>query len=452
MLMRLNTTKPSLAAVRLALVWAGLVAGAGGAIAAPLSYQDARTTLHSVSDLKKSGESGVSKSEYESRAASSLGLPEVSLNATQVFGVKTDTLATPLGNINIDENFNGPRASINSTWSIYTGGRIKATQRALAAGVEQSRAELAATEEHLDLELTEVYFAVALAANIERTRTAQLQQADRLLERAIRFEERGIIAKVQRLNAQVSRDEAGRELVRAQSNRKIAEARLQILLHRDAPVEPSTPLFVITNALKPLPDWIAAAERGNPILAAYDAKREQAQQGIAIAESRWKPEVFAFGSYSFIKNYQTLVEPDWVAGIGIRFTLFSREDRSSKVGAARDTLQQVESLQDETRNVIRTAVETSYRKVAQAREQFELLESTLAAAQENLRLRERGFDEGQATSLDVNDARNSVARAETARATAAYEFVVALAQLLEASGQANSFPEHIQRADIRLQL
>ena len=143
--------------------------------------------------------------------------------------MKTDTLATPLGTVNINENFNGPRASINSTWSIYSGGRIKATQRALAAGVDQARAELAATEEHLDLELTQVYFGVALAANVERTRTAQLQQADRHLERAKRFEQRGILAKVERLNAQVSRDEAARELVRAQSDRKIAQARLQTL-------------------------------------------------------------------------------------------------------------------------------------------------------------------------------------------------------------------------------
>jgi outer membrane protein TolC len=429
----------------------GAVAGARPAITAPLSYEDARTVLHSVSDLQKSSESGVNRNVYEARAADSLGLPEVSVNATQVFGSKTGSIpGTPLGTIDFHSNLNGPRASVNSTWSIYTGGRITATQRALAASVDQAHAELTSAEEHLDLELTQVYFGVALAANVERTRTKQLQAADRHLDRAIRFEERGVIAKVERLNAQVSRDEAARDLVRAQSERRIAEARLQRLLHRDVPAEPSTPLFVITNALKPLPDWLSAAERQNPILAAFDAKREQAQQGIAIAESRWKPEVFAFGSYALIKHYQSLIEPNWIAGIGVNFTLFSREDRASKVSAAREGLRQVQTLEDETRNVIDTAVETSYRKVEQAREQFELLDSALAAAQENLRLRERGFDEGQATSLDVNDARNAVARAETARAAAAYDFVVALAQLLEASGQAYDLPEHIQRADIRL--
>ena len=427
------------------------VCSAGVANAASLSYEDARTALHAVSDLQKSVEAGVGRRDYEARSAESLGLPEVFVNATQIFGLKTGSIqGTPLGTINIREDFTGPRSSINSTWSIYTGGRITATQRALAAGTEEARAELTATEEKLDLSLTQVYFGVELSANVERTRTSVLQQADRHLERAVRFEQQGVIAKVERLNAQVSRDEAARELVRARRDREIAQARLQRLLHRDVPIEPTTPLFVITNALKPLPEWLFAAERQNPLLAAFDARREQAKQGIVIAESRWKPEVFAFGSYSFIKNYQTLIEPNWVAGIGVNFTLFAREDRASKVSAAREGLRQVQALEEETRNDIDSLVETAYRKVEQAREQFLLLDSTVASARENLRLRERGFEEGQATSLDVNDARTALARAETFRAQAAYDFVVALAQLLESSGQANTFAEYIQRADIQL--
>jgi outer membrane protein TolC len=429
----------------LAAAWNGELA-----MAATLSYEDARAVLQSVSDLHKSGEAGVGKQEYAARAADSLGLPEVSVNATQVFGVKTGDLSTPIGTIPVDVNFNGPRSSINSTWSIYTGGRITATQRALAAGVDQARAELAVADEHLDLELTQVYFGLELAVTIERTRTAVLQQADRQLERAIRFEQQGVIAKVERLNAQVSRDESARELARAQRDREIAQARLQRLLRRDAVIEPSTPLFVINNAFKPLPEWLQVAERQNPILAAFDAQREQAQQGIVIAESRWKPEVFAFGSYAMIRHYQTIIEPNWIAGIGVRFTLFSPVDRANTVNAAREGLRQVEALKAESRNDIDSLVESAYRKVEQAREQFNLLDSTLSLARENLRLRERGFDEGQATSLDVNDARNALARAETARATAAYDFVIALARLLEASGQAHALPEFIEKADIRL--
>ena len=429
----------------------GAVAGAETAISAPLSYEDARAALHVASDLQKAGEASVTKGEYTARAADSLGLPEVSVNATQVFGSKTGSIpGTPLGTIDFHSNLNGPRASVNSTWAIYTGGRITASQRALAAEVDQARAELTVTEEQLDLQLVQVYFGLELANSVERTRTSVLQQADRQLERAVRFEQQGIMAKVERLNAQVSRDEAARDLVRARSDREIAQARLQRLLHRNDAVEPTTSLFVLTRSIDPLPQWLAVAERQNPILSAFDAKREQAKQGIAIAESAWKPEIIAFGSYGLIKHYQTIVEPNWIAGIGVNFTLFSREDRASKVGAAREGLRQVQTLEAETRNVIDSAVETSYRKVEQAREQFNLLDSTLALARENLRLRERGFDEAQSTSLDVNDARNALARSETARAVAAYDFVVALTQLLEASGQARALPQFVQQADIQL--
>jgi outer membrane protein TolC len=419
--------------------------------AATLSFEDARAALHVASDLQKAGEANVTKNEYSARAADSLGLPEISVNATQIFGIKTGTIATPIGTVDFSQNLHGPRASVNGTWAIYTGGRITATQRALAAGTDQARAELKGSEENLDLQLTQVYFGVELASNVERTYASILEAADRHLARATRFEERGAIAKVERLNAQVARDEVARDLVRAHNETLIAQARLQRLLHRTDPIEPGTSLFVITRSIDSLPEWVTAAEHQNPVLAAFDAKREQAKQGIVIAEAAWKPEVFAFGSYGLIKHYQTIVEPNWIAGIGVNFTLFSREDRGSKVNAAREALNQVQSLQDEARNLIDTAVETSYRKVDQAREQFQLLDSSLVAARENLRLRERGFDEGQATSLDVNDARTAVARAATGRAAAAYDFVVALAQLLEASGQAYALPEYIQRADIRLQ-
>ena len=434
------------------LVAALLAASAGIGTAATLSYEDARATLRAVSDRRKADEAAVNKRDHEARAADSLGLPNVFLNATQVNGIKTGNIPdTPLGTITFKENFAGPRASINATWSIYSGGRISAAQRALAAGVDEARAELVRSEEQLDLQLAQAYFGLGLAENVARTRTSILQEADRQLDRAVRFEQQGLIPKVERLNAQVARDEAAREQVRAQRDREIAQARLQRFLHMEASIEPSTPLFVTTGPIKPLPEWLAVAERDNPVLAALAARREQAQQGIDSAQSKWKPEVFAFGTYSFVKHYQTLIEPDWATGIGVNFTLFSREDRGSQVSAARESVRQVQSLEAQARSDIYTAVESAYLKVEQAREQFNLLDSALGFAQENLRLRQRGFDEGQATTLDVNDARNALARAETARAATAFEFVVALAQLLEVCGQARTLPDFVQQGNVRLQ-
>ena len=407
--------------------------------------------MREVSDIRKASEASVSRSRDEAQASRSLGLPDLVVNATELFGEKTGTLeGTPLGNISYSDNLRGPRSSINSTWSIYSGGRISATQKALSAGVDVARAEETRTEEDLDVALAKEYFGLELAANVERTRTAVLEQADRQLERALGFEKQGLIPRVERLNAQVQRDEAAREQVSAQRDREIAEASLRRLLHRETPVAASTPLFISTQPLKPLAEWLRLAEGANPTLAALAARRRQAEQGIAVAESLWRPQVFAFGSYNMIRKYQSLVEPDWIAGVGVNVTLFAHEDRASKVHAARGALNEVQSLEDAADRGIATQVEAVYRKVEQAREQFKLLDSTIALAQENLRLRERGFGEGQATSLDVNDARNALARSQTARAVAAYDYVIALTELLQAAGRAQSLPEYIQQADVLL--
>ncbi|MGO9931541.1 MAG: TolC family protein [Steroidobacteraceae bacterium] len=437
--------------IALFVLLGALVGHAHAADSGVLSYEEARTTLYDVSDALKASEAAVSRNQDEAHAAKTLGLPDLSVNAIEVFGQKTTTIeGTPLGNIPINDNFRGPRSAFNTTWSIYSGGRITATQKALAAGVEAANAELSHTEEDLEVLLAKEYFGLELAANVERTRVSVLEQAERQLDRAIKFEQQGIIARVERLSAQVARDEAAREQVSAQRDREIAEAALRRLLHREAAVGTSTSLFISTRPLKPLTEWLRLAESTSPTLAVLAARRNQAEQGVALEQSRWKPEIFAFGSYSMIRKYQTLIEPDWIAGVGVNFKIFSREDRASKVSAARSTLHQAESLQAAAGTGIATEVEAAFRRVEQAREQFKLLDSTIALAEENLRLHERGFGEGQATSLDVSDARNALARSKTARALAAYDYVIALVQLLQASGQTKTFPEFIQQADITL--
>jgi outer membrane protein TolC len=245
---------------------------------------------------------------------------------------------------------------------------------------------------------------------------------------------------------QVARDEVARDMVRAQSDASIAEAALRRMLRLDAALDPSTPMFVLAQPLPPLAEWLTQAERANPTLATLDAKSEAAAQGVEIARAEFKPTVSAFADYELIRHYLTLTEPNWQAGIGISFKIFDRQDRAAKIASASAQQRQVESQRAEALNELRLATEAHWRRVEQAREQFLLLDSTLELARENLRLRERAFAEGQSTSIDVNDARNAVIRAETGRAQVAYEYVIALVSLLEISGQTARLGEFQRQA------
>ena len=423
----------------------------GASRAEDLSFEAARSVLIAKSDQLKAAEANISRQEFEVKAGETLGYPELVLNATQLYGRKTfDLSALPIGVAAYDYNFDGPRSSLLMTWPLYTGGKIGAAHKLHEAELSGAKAELHEAEERLDFQLIGRYFGLRLAATVESLRQTQLEQAERQLARSRRFEAQGQLSAVERLSSQVSRDEVARDVVKAQRERESAEAGLARMLRQTSAPRPTTPLFVITSPVEPLDTWLLEAEARNPTLAMIKSKGEAASQGVVVAKSEYLPQVIAFGQYNMITRYLTPIEPNWTGGIGINFKLFSREDRASKVGAAQAQKAQVDALEAEAVNSIQGAVEAAWLRLGQARDQFKLFDSSVALARENLRLRERAFEEGQSVSIDVNEARNSLIRAETGRAQIAYEFVVSLGALLEASGQIARFPEFMQRAEVQL--
>ena len=299
----------------------------------------------------------------------------------------------------------------------------------------------------MDSLLVQKYFGVQLARSVEKLRADLLKQQERDLNRAKRFEKAGMIAKIERLSAQVNRDAAERDFVASQTDRKVAETELAELLREDSVGRLDTPMFV-TDDLKTLPYWQDLALSHNPILKALDAQHEQAQMGVQAAKGSYHPQVYLFGHYNMIKHYLTLPEPDWIAGIGVSFTLWDNRDRSARVGSARALVNKARAAQSHARNEINKVVEVAWLKSNQALEQYRLTTSSIELAKENVRLRERSFKEGLSTVDDVNDARNKLIAAQVAQRVAAYRFVVAYSLLHAASGRMMDFMNAFSRSDI----
>ena len=274
-----------------------------------------------------------------------------------------------------------------------------------------------------------------------------LSQEERDLNRAKRFEKAGLIAKIERMGAEVNRDSAKRDFLSAQSDREVAETELGQLLREKEIGALDTPLFV-TRHIQTLSYWTDLALNHNPILKAIDAQKEQAQMGIKAAKGSFMPQVYLFGHYNMIDHYLTLPEPDWIAGIGVSFTLWDNRDRSARVGSARALADKAHAAKNEAQSEIRRVVEVAWLRSKDALEQYDLTVSSIELAKENLRLRDKSFREGLSTVDDVNDARNKLIAAEVARRVAAYRFVVSYALLHAASGRMNDFLNVLNRPDI----
>ena len=472
--------RPSPTAAVLLGLMAALAAGASSAApstTAPMGFGDARVLLHERADIMAADRAEIARAESEAEAAKSLSGPKVEMDVKQVWGTKTvdlgiDTglgqlsgLGGPIGgvpgqiisslaqkynhvDIHFKEDIGGPRAAVTATLPIYTGGLITAQQNALNHKVSETRADRDMRENTLDAELAARYWGVQLARSVAALHRSVLEDQNEELRRAKRFEQKGLIAKVERLAVEVARDNAKRTLVSAESDVDVAEAELMRQLRATSLPELSSPLFVLTGDLGTLDQWQNRADTQSPAIRKMNALRAQAGEGISAAEASFKPKVYAFGTKNLIKHYLTLPEPDWMAGVGVTFTLWDNHDRFDKLNAARSVVTKAEAARSEAKNRVATAVEVAFLRVMQAREEFELTGSTVELARENLRLREASFAEGLSNAVDVDTARTKLTGAEVARRAAAYKFVVSWAMLHASAGAMPDFVNSLTRSDL----
>jgi outer membrane protein TolC len=329
-------------------------------------------------------------------------------------------------------------ADVKVTWPIYTGGKVAAATHAAEAQVADATAQRRGTAQSLSTELARRYFGLRLALSALDVRQQVRAGLEQHLHDAIRLEEEGLISHAERLHAEVARSEADRQLRRAAHDVEIARAGLANILSDDRSGDPASPLFVLP-AIDPLDAFEQQAQEQHPAFERFAAQRSMAQQALEAQKGRLLPDVYLFGMRQLHEGDLTLLDPKWAAGISASITLFDGFDRSHKTAAARLQQGRVDDLERRARRDVATLVEKRYREVEKARDLFAALQPAQDLASENLRVRTRAFEEGLATSLDVVDARLSASRVELERLSAAYDFDVALAELLEASGQGERF-------------
>lgn len=340
--------------------------------------------------------------------------------------------------------------TVTAILPLYAGGAIAATQEGAAAVAEGALAGAEHTRQALQLALVQAYFGQVLAAQVLAVSRATRDGFDQHLTNARKLERAGQISHARTLQFVVAHDTAQRALYQAQGHYRTAADALANLLRSERRIKPLTPLFVSSRPLPPVAPFLKSARLHQPRLRQAQAAVQAARQGVALAKAGWRPTVYAFGEYNLNRDHALATEPDWVAGVGVHYTLLGSVDRSQSASAARARLHAAEAAKRQLMVDIEASVTRAWNLVETARRQFLSLNSSLAATDESLRVQQVSFREGVATASDVIDARNARAQVRSQRAAAAYKYDLALASLLLVSGQGNRFIDHLRNADQRV--
>ena len=325
---------------------------------------------------------------------------------------------------------------------IFAGGKIWTANKAAKINEERTAEESRQVRGALLVEIVERYFGVELARRVVAIREEAVEVVGQHLHDVAMLEKEGMAVESERLYAEYRMAEAERELQRAKLQLATAQKALQTSLGVEQVVMPSTPMFLVSK-IEPLDYFKAMAELHNPQLGEADRLRELAKMNLRLHRADLFPEIVAMGGMVFCNHQLTPLVPRMAVGVGLNFKIFDGLNREYKVSAARLQLRRVELLERKAEKDIALLVEGLYNSVQTVLATVSAVERSERFAEEFLRAKRNAFREGMATATDVIDASLNLSRAKLERVQTAYEFDLALARLLEASGMAEVFVQYL---------
>jgi len=338
----------------------------------------------------------------------------------------------------LDDNLG--KISADLKWPIFTGGKITAANRAAKASANE---QLEKTRMITNAEITTLvqrYYGLQLFIEVVKVRNTVLDGMHHHLENARKMEQNGIISEAERLHAEVAYAQAEKEFKKAVKDVELMQTALKSSLNTTQPVIPTTQMSIAKTVL-PLNNYIEMARQSNPVFGQLEQKKLLANQAITKERSEYFPDIALMGSYDIYRYNMTDLLPNWYVGIGLKMNIFDGLAKQNKIRATKIQHQQIETAEQKIALDISTGITKVYQQMEQVVEQYQSDEVSLKFAQEYLRIREKGFREGFATSSDVVDANMNLSKVKIEQLKSVYEYNVALAMLLELGGVSQQIVE-----------
>ncbi|WP_413512640.1 TolC family protein [Myroides odoratus] len=429
-----------------------------------LSFSDAMRVMNEENSLIKAVEKQEEVHQYEWKAMKGLRSPSVKAFGMGIYmdrslgldfnGLRNkvgDFVHLPnsevLGNWSVDFNkrdmaFGGFMA----TWPIFTGGKINAAVKAGKLKSKIGEKDLEETKHKLISELVVRYYTVKLAEQALVVRKEVLTGMEKHLHDALKLEENGMIAPVQRMAADVAVSDASREFDAAKKDSSLARLALANTMEVETVTDELSSDFFVLSQMENVEYYQRSALDYYPALQKVALQKELAEQGVKAKQAANYPTVVAFGQTILAHNnpisgLDVLYDNNkpWTVGVGVTYTLFEGFKNRNEIRAAKATKESVELFEAKAQSDIKMLIAKLYQDIEKQQEQIANLTTQEVMATEYLRVRNKAFVEGFATSTEVVDAELNLSGVKLKKLQAHFNYVANLASLFEYTGLSNEF-------------
>lgn len=326
-------------------------------------------------------------------------------------------------------------------WPIFTGGKRYFASKIGRSLINAAEINKQQTISEVQTLLVERYFGLRLQKSIQDIREETLKSLEHHYKNAVALEQNGMINRAELLVAQVSKDEAKREL--SASNKDVAvtlEAlKACIYMEEAEDITTTTPLF-INQEIPSLEYFQNLMQANNYIIQGLNVKQQMAKQAIKIEEAGYLPNIALMGKQTlYAHQVPKNLLPRTMIGVGFTWNIFDGLAREKKIRQAKINSYTLDLGKDKAKTDLNVGVEKLYTELQKAIDNVNALKSSLELTVELVRIREKAFQEGMATSTEVVDAEVMLSKIKVAYMLAFYEYDVALMNLLSICGAPQEF-------------
>jgi TolC family type I secretion outer membrane protein len=312
-----------------------------------------------------------------------------------------------------------------------TGAKTRQAWFNLSAAKESDRAVL----QEVVLTAKTAYFNHLLAQEVLAVAKESLKQSQQHLDDAQTQFEIGKQAKYAVVKAEVDVANAKVRLISAENSIKAAKVKMETAAGTELPAD-----VRLLDGLEAqetsitLEEAIAQADSRRPDLCEARAKREAAQCLVRSARASFWPSIDASAGYSFQKLLPYDWRSGWNAGLSLTQPLYQGGAIWAGVQQARASLDQTEAVLDQAEQNARAEVAQTIIEKQDAQERIDAAVKYIEQAELGLSMSQERFRAGSATFIEVTDAEVALVNARITHAQALFDYRVAHAKLLVATG------------------
>ncbi|SEN03583.1 Outer membrane protein TolC [Chryseobacterium taichungense] len=327
--------------------------------------------------------------------------------------------------------------SANLSVPIYSGGRIK-------YGIESAKYLVEASKLSTENDKVAIAYNVAQAYNnlfkanqsikvLEENLSAS-QQRD---ETFLKMENNGLIARNDRLKANLQTSNIELQLLEAKNNYNIANINMDLLLGLPETTEIDVDQNYIDegNDVKTVDYYINTARENRKDLQALSMQRQAAALGTKAAKAENLPSIAFTGGYvaADIPKFLTIYNAVNV-GVGISYNLSNiwKENSSLKQSKAREM--QLSATNELLNDNIKLDVNREYQNTDYSKKRIAVFEKSAEQANENYRITKNKYDNGLATMTELLDADAAQIAANVGVINAKADAALAYRKLLQTTG------------------